>query len=111
MRNTTAAGTENSTLEEHTLTPHHCAGLTVYFAACLLQLLGLERDAVRALVLRQPSLLARTTEGLAGKVDAYAEMFGSDNVGKVRTSVAGGGWRVVMQRELHRSCREALCVR
>jgi hypothetical protein len=38
---------------------------------------------VRALVLRQPSLLARTTEGLAGKVDAYAEMFGRDSVGKV----------------------------
>jgi hypothetical protein len=50
----------------------------------LLQLLGLQPEAVRALVLRQPSLLARTTEGLAGKVDAYAEMFGRDSVGKVR---------------------------
>jgi hypothetical protein len=75
----------------------------------LLQLLGLERDAVRALVLRQPSLLARTTEGLAGKVDAYAEMFGSDNVGKVR--IGGGGFDALMKRVLHRSCREALCVR
>lgn len=39
--------------------------------------------AVRALVLRQPSLLARTTEGLQSKVDAYMELFGQDHLGQV----------------------------
>lgn len=39
---------------------------------------------MRGLVLRQPSLLARTSEGLSGKVEAYAELFGADAVGKVR---------------------------
>jgi hypothetical protein len=48
------------------------------------QLLELEQDVVRGLVLRQPSLLARASEGLQSKVTAYADIFGED-VGQVRT--------------------------
>jgi hypothetical protein len=50
---------------------------------CRVQLLDLDMAAVRALVLRQPSLLARTTEGLQSKVDAYMELFGQDHLGQV----------------------------
>lgn len=46
------------------------------------QLLELEREVVQGLVLRQPSLLARASEGLQGKVTAYADIFGED-VGQV----------------------------
>jgi hypothetical protein len=52
-------------------------------------LLELEQDAVRGLVLRQPSLLARASDGLQSKVTAYADIFGED-VGQVGV---GGGVR------------------
>ena len=50
---------------------------------CLVQLLELDQLVVRGLVLRQPSLLARASEGLQSKVTAYADIFGED-VGQVR---------------------------
>jgi hypothetical protein len=39
-------------------------------------------------VLRQPSLLARASEGLQGKVTAYADIFGED-VGQVSRQDGG----------------------
>ncbi|KAF6261618.1 hypothetical protein COO60DRAFT_742444 [Scenedesmus sp. NREL 46B-D3] len=69
------------------------------------RLLGIERDAARALVLRQPSLLARTTDGLAGKVDAYAELFGHDSVGK---AVAGAPQLLTMKVDAVRARHELL---
>lgn len=53
---------------------------------CVVQLLSLELPAARALVLRQPSLLARTGEGLAGKVEAYAALLGQEQIGAVGTT-------------------------
>lgn len=53
-------------------------------AARCVQLLDLDMATVRALVLRQPSLLARTTEGLQSKVDAYVELFGQEHLGQVK---------------------------
>lgn len=55
---------------------------------CPLQLLELEREVVQGLVLRQPSLLARASEGLQGKVTAYADIFGED-VGQVNRQEVG----------------------
>lgn len=55
------------------------------------QLLELEREVVQGLVLRQPSLLARASEGLQGKVTAYADIFGED-VGQV-SSQRCNRWR------------------
>lgn len=64
---------------------------------CVLQLLQLEQDVVRGLVLRQPSLLARASEGLQSKVKEYADIF-EDEVGLVsRPLECGfGGGRLVL---------------
>jgi hypothetical protein len=57
---------------------------------CVLQLLQLEQDVVRGLVLRQPSLLARASEGLQSKVKEYADIF-EDEVGVVSVPGCGCG--------------------
>jgi hypothetical protein len=67
------------------------------------QLLELEQDVVRGLVLRQPSLLARASEGLQSKVTAYADIFGED-VGQVRT-------HAVLLLGVLRLCMGSYCVR
>lgn len=68
------------------------------------QLLELEQDVVRGLVLRQPSLLARASEGLQSKVTAYADIFG-DDVGQVRTQVV---WLRGVPCPAHRQLFQAL---
>lgn len=60
-----------------------------HLLCCVLQLLQLEQDVVRGLVLRQPSLLARASEGLQSKVKEYADIF-EDEVGLVSRLLGWG---------------------
>lgn len=73
--------------------------------AFVLQLLGLETDKIQALILRQPSLLARTSEGLQAKIDAYTDMFGEEHLG---AALFGAPQLLTMKVDAVRSRHELL---
>lgn len=67
----------------------------------------MEPAGVRSLVLRQPSLLARASEGLQSKVDAYGELFGQQHLGQVRRVHSSGCCTSSSRRRWARSRRIA----